>query len=159
MRTEKKNYVLLIIWVILLMLIGSGIGFLTKPSVDTWYLTLNRSSLTPPSYVFGTAWSILYAMIAISGWFIWESKSFSQLKLIKILYVLQLVLNWSWTPLFFSYHYTSLALFCIALILVLTIAIIIKAYKQLIQVSFLLLPYITWLLFAGYLNFYIWQYN
>ncbi len=159
MNEKNKSYVKLIIWIVILMLIGSVIGASTKSDTDTWYKTLIRSPLTPPDYVFGIAWSILYAMIAISGWLIWEAKPFSNIKLIKGLYISQLILNWVWTPLFFSYHLTGLSLICIIMIITLVAILIFKAYKNLSSVSFLLIPYLLWLLFASHLNFYIWQYN
>jgi translocator protein len=159
MDVKNKSYVSLIIWIVSLMLIGSSIGVLTKSSVDTWYMTLNRSPLTPPNYLFGIAWSILYGMIATSGWLIWRSNPFTRLNLIKILYVIQLVLNWSWTPLFFSYHLTGLALICLSLIIILVALLIIQSYKKINMAALLLVPYLLWLLFAGHLNFYIWQYN
>ena len=70
MNTESKSYIKLTIWILTLMLVGSVIGSLTKSSIDTWDQTLSRSSLTQPDYVFGIAWSILYATIAFSGWLI-----------------------------------------------------------------------------------------
>jgi tryptophan-rich sensory protein len=159
MEVKNKSYISLVIWIVALMVIGSSIGGLTKSNVDTWYMTLNRSPLTPPNYLFGIAWSILYAMIATSGWLIWSSNSFEKLKLIKILYCAQLVFNWSWTPLFFSYHLTGLALICLSLIIILVALLIVQSYKQIIFASLLLIPYLLWSIFAGYLNFYIWQYN
>lgn len=159
MHAENKHYVKLLIWILSLILMGSGIGFLTKNTIDTWYITLNRSALTPPNYVFGIAWNILYVMIAVSGWLLWESKPFLALQQIKILYVLQLILNWIWTPLFFSYHLTGLACICLTMMVILLAILIVKAYKNLTAASLLLVPYLLWLLFASYLNFYIWQYN
>lgn len=159
MNLKNKNYMALIIWIASLVLVGSSIGALTNSSVDTWYMALNRSPLTPPNYFFGIAWSILYVMIATSGWMIWRSKPFAELKLIKTGYIIQLVLNWSWTPLFFSYHLTGLALICLSLIIILVALMIIKAYTKINIAMLLLIPYLLWLLFAFQLNFYIWHYN
>lgn len=159
MKAENKSYIELTIWILTLMLVGSVIGSLTKNSVDTWYQTLSRSSLTPPDYVFGTAWSILYAMIAISGWFIWKAKSCPNIKLIKKLYISQLILNWCWTPLFFGYHLIGPSLICLTMITTLVTILIFKARKNISSASLLLIPYLLWLLFASYLNFYIWHYN
>lgn len=154
-----KKYVSLMIWIISLLLVGYILGQLTKISVDVWYMTLNRSPLTPPNYTFGIAWSILYVMIAISGWLIWQSDCFPELNLIKRVYVSQLFLNWSWTPLFFTYHLTGLALMFISLIIICVAFLILKSYAKLKSTALLLTPYFIWLLFAAYLNFYIWQYN
>jgi len=156
---RTKYYGLLAVWIVSLLVISSMIGFFTNSTVDTWYTTLNRSPLTPPNYVFGIVWNILYAMIATSGWLIWTSKDFPQLQFIKKLYVSQLLLNWSWTPLFFGYQWVGVALVCLAIIVILVAMLIIKAYKKLTVAALLLLPYWRWLLFAGYLNFYIWQNN
>lgn len=141
------------------MLIGSSIGFSNKHGIDTWYLTLNRSTLTPPNYVFSIVWSILYAMIGISGWIIWQSRNLKGLRTLKTLYFFQIILNWSWTPLFFSYHLTGFSLICLAMIVISVTILISRLYKNLIAVSLLLTPYLLWLLFASYLNFYIWQNN
>lgn len=154
-----KNYVSLITWIVVLILIGSIIGSLTKAEINTWYSTLNRSPFTPPNYVFPVVWTMLYAMIATSGWIIWRTPSFPQLRLIKSLYVMQLILNWSWTPLFFSYHLIGLALICLSLIIILVTSLIIKSYQKINIAALLLMPYLLWLLLAAHLNFYIWQYN
>ena len=159
MNAENKSYIKLIIWILTLMLVGSIIGALTKSSIDTWYQTLNRAPLTPPDYVFGIAWSILYAMIAVSGWLIWKTKPCMDLKLIKRLYVSQLILNWSWTPLFFSYHFTGIALICLSIIVLLVARLIFETYKKITATALLLIPYLLWLLFASYLNFYIWRHH
>lgn len=147
------------IWIAGLILIGSGIGVVTKNSIDSWYVTLTHAPLTPPNYLFRIVWPILYAMIAVSGWMIWRSKPFRELKSVKALYILQLILNWSWTPLFFSYHLTGASLICLLAIIIVVFFIIVKAYKTINTAALLLLPYVLWLLFATYLNFYIWQYN
>ena len=155
----NKKYVKLIIWITFLGSVSSALGNLTKSGMGEWYQALNRSSLTPPSYVFGLVWSLLYVMIAISGWKIWESEHFAGLKSIKKLYVIQLILNWSWTPLFFGFHLTGYALACLPLIIICVTMLILKAYRNLSGVSLLLTPYLLWTVFASYLNFYIWQYN
>ena len=157
--TKYKSHILLIIWITALIFIGSSIGSLTKSSINSWYLTLDRSPFSPPNYLFGIAWTILYSMIATSGWLIWRSGPFSKLKLIKMLYTIQLLLNWSWTPLFFTYHLTGSALVCLLLIVTFVASLIILSYKKLYSVSLLLIPYLLWSLFAAYLNFYIWLYN
>lgn len=110
MNAENKTRFSLIIWIIALIAMGGIIGSLTKPEISTWYSTLNRSTLTPPNYVFPVAWTILYGIIGTCGWLIWRPQAFTQLSVIKTLYVTQLILNWSWTPLFFHYHLTGLSL-------------------------------------------------
>lgn len=156
---QNKNYFSLIIWTLGLIAIGGAIGSLTKPEINSWYSTLHRSTLTPPNYVFPVAWTILYGIIGACGWSIWRSQAFPKLSIIKTLYVTQLILNWSWTPLFFHYHLTALSLVVLGLMDILVGILIFLAYRKMRAVSLLMIPYLSWILFASYLNFYIWRYN
>jgi benzodiazapine receptor len=150
MNAENKNYLSLILWIVLLITIGAVIGSLTKPEISTWYSTLNRSILTPPNYVFPIAWTILYGIIGVCGWLIWRASSFPKLSIIKTLYVTQLILNWSWTPLFFHYHLTGLSLVVLIAMDILVCALICLAYQRMRAVSLLMIPYLLWILFASY---------
>lgn len=159
MKIKNKKYLSLFLWITTLIAIGSLIGSLTKAEISTWYSILNRSPLTPPNYVFPVAWTILYMLIGLCGWRIWHTPSFSYLKLIKNLYVIQLILNWSWTPLFFHYHLTGFSLLVLIIMDILVSIIIYLTYSKVRLASLLMIPYLLWILFASYLNFYIWQYN
>jgi benzodiazapine receptor len=159
MNTENKSYLSLILWIVLLIAIGVVIGTLTKPEISTWYSTLKRSILTPPNYVFPIAWTILYGIIGACGWLIWLENSFQRPSVIKALYLTQLILNWSWTPLFFHYHLTGLSLIVLGAMDILVGAIICVAYSKMRAVSLLMIPYLLWIIFATYLNFYIWCWN
>lgn len=159
MDKTSKNYISLILWILALIFIGFSIGYLTKPEISTWYSALNRSSLTPPNYVFPIAWTVLYGLIGACGWLIWSTSSSPKLELLKTLYVTQLILNWSWTPLFFHYHLSGLSLVVLGAMDILVAMIILSAYREVRALSLLMLPYLLWILFASYLNFYIWQYN
>jgi translocator protein len=154
---QNRKYLFLIIWIVALVGIGSAIGSFTKPEMSTWYSTLHRSPLTPPNYVFPIAWTILYGAIGACGWLIWRTSPFPKLKIIKILYMTQLILNWSWTPLFFHYHLTGLALLLLGIMNMLVSMLIWLSYRKIKLVSLLLSPYLSWILFATYLSFYIWQ--
>lgn len=159
LKSQNKTYLSLLLWITALILIGSIIGVLTKPEISTWYSTLNRSPITPPNYVFPVAWTILYGAIGACGWLIWSTASFSYLRLIKSLYSIQLILNWSWMPLFFHYQLTGLSLLFLVSMDILVGMIIWLAYPKIRLVSLLMTPYLLWIIFATYLNFYIWQYN
>ena len=159
MKIQNKNHLSLLIWIVLLITIGAVIGSLTKPEIGSWYSALNRSTLTPPNYVFPVAWTILYGIIGACGWLIWRKSQFPRLSVIKTLYVTQLILNWSWTPLFFHYHLTGLSLVVLVAMDILVVTLIWLTYRKMRAVSLLMIPYLSWILFASYLNFYIWQYN
>ena len=156
---QNKTRFSLIIWIVALIAIGGVIGSLTKPEINSWYSALHRSTLTPPNYVFPVAWTILYGMIGACGWLIWRELSFPKLTAIKTLYVAQLILNWSWTPLFFHYHLTGFSLVVLVAMDILVCVLIWLACRKIKAVSLLMIPYLSWILFATYLNFYIWWYN
>ena len=158
MRLKNSN-IFLVIWIVGLIAIGGVIGSLTKPEINTWYSVLNRSNITPPNCVFPIAWTILYGIIGACGWLIWSSSLFQRLSVIKMIYLAQLILNWSWTPLFFHYQLIGLSLIVLVLMDILIGALIWLACQHIRVISLLMIPYLLWVLFATYLNFYIWQYN
>ncbi|RZI45541.1 tryptophan-rich sensory protein [Rickettsiales endosymbiont of Peranema trichophorum] len=159
MNALNKNYLSLIIWITLVIGVGFIIGYSTKPDVSTWYNSIPRSPLTPPNYVFPIVWTILYAVIGTCGWIIWSSKPIPQLPHIKALYILHLVLNWSWTPLFFHYHLVHISLLVLVVMNILVSILILLSYSTIKSVSILMAPYLLWILFATYLNYYILQHT
>ena len=120
-----------------------------------WYRELKRSSLSPPDYVFGIVWPILYTMMAVSLYYTVTSKKCIGICKPLPFFMIQLIFNLSWTTVFFRYRMIRSALALIFIILFFTIL----TYKELLTVSKfsaqLLIPYILWLSFAGYLNLYI----
>ncbi|MFY7842512.1 MAG: TspO/MBR family protein [Rhabdochlamydiaceae bacterium] len=156
---QYRNTISLLIWMIIVFSIGFIIGSLTKSQISTWYETLNKSPLTPPNSIFPLVWSILYVILAICGWKLWMDSKEHDIMTAKILYIIQLGLNWSWTPLFFQYHLTGISLLVLVMMDLLTSLIIFFIYPRIKILAFLMLPYLIWILLATYLNFYIWQHN
>lgn len=154
-----QKYLKLVCWISMLLSVSYATSILTKSSINTWYETLNRSFLTPPGYVFGIVWSILYIVIATAGWMIWNQKSTPRVKLIKNLFLFQLILNWTWSPLFFIYQLTNFSIISLIVIIISTATLVFKSYKPLRNISILMMPYLLWLTFALYLNIYIYLYN
>ena len=129
-----------------------SLGLVEKITMNTWYLELQRPPLTPPSWVFGPVWSVLYVMIAVSIFLYvkqtWKSPHYWAYALI----CLHLTTNFAWTPIFFGAQRPGYALLDIILLdisLVLIIAHFWYTYKP---SSVLLFPYLVWVLFATYLN-------
>jgi tryptophan-rich sensory protein len=125
--------------------------------IDDWYLNLNKSSLTPPGYMFGIAWVILYILMSISVWIIWKKEK--KITFPIQIYIIQLILNFMWSPIFFKYHYINEAQLLLLLIWMLVIINIYLFYSINKKAGLLLLPYILWLTFAFYLNYYIVENN
>lgn len=145
-------------WVIVIEAIGGLIGFVTAANINPWYESLNRAPLTPPDSTFGIVWPVLYAMIALAGWKIWQQRR-SLPALIWPLYIVQLLLNWGWSFIFFYAHQPALAFIWIILLLAAVILLILRLWRPAQRMAWLLLPYGLWLGFAAYLNGYIALFN
>lgn len=153
---HMKKMLSLFAWFLCVGLIGFSIGLLTKSEIPQWYRMLQRPALTPPDTVFPVAWGILYPMIAATGWLIWERGLSTQ---IKALYVIQLLLNYSWSLIFFKCHFIFGGL-VVLLLLNGSVIFLIKACSQKQPVLvWLNIPYLLWLFFALYLNYAIWVLN
>ena len=136
--------------------IGAIIGITSNSGRNGWYENLNRSSANPPGVVFSIVWPILYFMIAISGWILQFAPSdVPRLTLIRVLFGIQLVSNWCWSPFFFTLHEVVLSFVVIITMVVIVGLIIILSFEKMRAVSVLMLPYLLWLCFASYLNGYI----
>ncbi len=120
-----------------------------------WYQNLPRSKLSPPNWVFGVVWPILYLLMSISVILVWKNPKCFPFCQPLIYFLLQLVLNLTWTTLFFKYQLIRWSLVSLILIIILTAITIVKFYPISKIASILLIPYLLWLIFASYLNGYI----
>ena len=140
--------------VCILIIIPIILGNISKP--DDWYYNLKRPKLTPPGYVFGIVWSILYLMIALSYYYALWDKSFDY----WIIPIIHLLLNYSYTPLIFIYKRLFESAFITSLILITAIIVMILFYSYGSMISvYLLIPYIIWLSFANYLAWSVYLLN
>jgi translocator protein len=123
-----------------------------------WYIALQKPPWTPPDWIFGAVWTILYVAIAVAGWMVWRSKALSVTKPI-LLWLLQLILNGLWSWLFFGLHRPDLALIDILALLVVICCFIAGAKKIKHLAAWLFVPYALWVGYATVLNFSIWRLN
>jgi len=146
-------------WVVVFQLMGYFFGRITQHDVLSWYPTLHKSMLTPPDIVFPIAWFVLYCLIAVSGYLLWQHRRQPKAKLALVFYFLQVLLNWAWTPLFFYFHWVGVSLVCIIVMIIFTLITIILARNVYKLSALMLIPYLAWIIFAGYLNTVIWTLN
>ena len=124
-----------------------------------WYERLAKPSWRPPNWLFAPVWTVIYLTIAVSGWLVWRKYGFAGAALPLAIYLLQLVLNAAWTPIFFGLRRPDLAFFEI-LMLWLSIVATIATFRSLnAAAAWLLLPYLAWVTFAATLNFTVWRLN
>ena len=133
----------------LVLVVGGGlaIGYLTAPG--EWYAQLAKPAFTPPGWLFGPVWAALYILIAIAGWRIWRR---DRLGWLMKFWWGQLILNFIWSPVFFSAHQIGLALVVILLLLAAILAFIATAWRQDRAAAWLFVPYAAWVAFASVLN-------
>lgn len=138
-------------------LIGS---FFTTPQIFGWYSTLSKPSFNPPNWIFGPVWTLLYVLMGISLYLVWQGSGEAKLKQAAIVaFVGQLILNIFWSICFFGFQQPLLALVeivALALSIILTIYLFYRLNKK---AAYLLIPYILWVSFAAVLNFAIWYLN
>ncbi len=136
---------------------AASMGAFFRPGA--WYEGLAKPSWRPPNRLFAPVWTILYIMIAISGWLVWMRAGFAGAALPLGVYALQILLNALWTPLFFGLRRPDLGMVGIVslwLSIVATIALFMPISGW---AAILLLPYLAWVSFASALNFAIWRLN
>ena len=120
-----------------------------------WYNNLKKSRLTPPSWIFGIVWPILYLLMGISVIIVQSNKKCYPFCNQLIFFIIQLGFNLIWTTLFFKMKRPILALIDLIFTLGFTLITFYKFYFISKISSYLLLPYILWMCFAFYLNLYI----
>jgi benzodiazapine receptor len=161
MKAQKSNIVALVIALVAPFVVAAIGGIATGSSVSTWYPTLNKPAWNPPAWVFGPVWTLLYLMMGIASWLVWQKRAQNEAQVRRALgwYGLQLGLNLVWSVIFFGLRQVGLALIeIVALWSTLTITIV-KFGRIRRAAAGLLLPYLLWTTFATALNAAIWWLN
>lgn len=143
------------IFAIIVSFIPGAIGNIYSPngSSDAWYNMLNKSIVTPDGWVFGVAWTTLYALLGIALFLVMRNE---QTRLSKtrayLLFLIQMVLNALWSYTFFGAHMTGWALVVLIALIVASVMMM-RAFRPFSKwASYLIWPYILWISFAAYLN-------
>ena len=145
----------------ILMSVGGGllVGFITRNSINV-YDTLKKSLLTPPNIVFQIVWIVLYTLIGIAAYRIYMNNKAEKNDYNGYFYYLvQLLINFLWTIIFFNLRLYGISFILIIILLILITITTIKFFKVDKISGVLMVPYIGWVTFASYLTFYIWIFN
>ena len=146
----------------LMLCLGTGMAgsFFTRASLGEWYLQLQKPWFNPPGWLFGPVWTVLYIMMGVSLYLVWSAPEKSAPRRRSLwIFVIQLFLNFSWSVAFFGLRSPGGGLGVI-LLLIMLISLTIFYFSKISKVaSFLLYPYLGWVLFASVLNFSIWHLN
>jgi tryptophan-rich sensory protein len=142
----------------LVALVSAAGGAITSTSVTTWYAGLDKPAWTPPGWLFGPAWTLLYAMMAVVAWRLWQRRDESpSARLTLRLWSLQLALNCAWSFLFFGLRSPAAGLAGILFLFVILIWIQVRLCHEHRTLAVLWIPYVLWVAFATALNFSIWS--
>lgn len=157
---NKMNYKRLLISLLFPQLAGwFGIPF-TSSAIPTWYATLEKPFFNPPNWIFGPVWTLLYLMMGISIYLIWQKIDHNKnaSRAITVFWI-HLVFNASWSVVFFGLKNMALALLNIVILWVMILVLIFQFWKIDKRASYLLFPYLAWVSFATALNYALWMLN
>ena len=152
-----KNIKALIISILISLGVGAASAFFTMNSMDA-YKELIKPPLSPPGWVFPVVWTILFILMGISAYLVYISDSSYRNPALRI-YGIQLVVNFFWSIIFFNqemYLFAFIWLLILALLIILMIISFAMVDKR---AAVLQIPYLLWVLFAGYLNLGIYLLN
>lgn len=149
MKTKRFDWKAFVFFLLYTLALG-GLGAILGGQMDLDRFT--QPPLTPPEWIFPVVWSILYVLMAVAAYLVYASEDIDREAPLR-LYLLQVIVNVLW-PLFFFRLEWRLFAFGWLLLLLLLVVVVALAFRPISKTAFyLFLPYIAWLIFAGYLNF------
>ena len=146
-------------WIVLAEAVGGLSGWLTRTGTEVYNQTVTQPPLSPPPLVFPIVWGILYALMGISAARISLSESSPQRSRGLNLFVVQLIVNFFWSPIFFNAQAFGFAFIWLLLLWALVLAMILTFREIDPLAAWLQIPYLIWLTFAAYLNLGVWYLN
>jgi benzodiazapine receptor len=153
------RWISLVFWIALCFAVAGVSSRWTASEVPGWYRTLTRPAIAPPNWVFGPVWTLLYALMTIAAWQVWQLPP-SPLRTWGIaLFLVQLGLNFAWSLFFFRQHALGAALAEIVLLWVAIGATTLVFGRVAPVAAWLMAPYWAWVSFATLLNAAFWRLN
>ncbi len=137
--------------------VGAISGILTSNSMEQ-YNSYTQPPLAPPGFIFPIVWTILYNLMGISSYIVYESDSEYRIPALMV-YALQLIFNFVWPILFFNLNMFLLAFIWLIILWALILAMILLFYRVNKTAGLLQIPYLLWVTFAAYLNFMVYYLN
>ena len=156
MKTKRKN---LIICVAIPLAAGGLSALLSRGGMEA-FAALNKPALSPPGWLFPVVWTLLYVLMGLASYFVFASGSGSAEKEQALtVYGYQLIFNFFWSLWFFNLSFYLFAFIWLVILWLLILVTTVRFYRIEPKAGYLLLPYLVWVTFAGYLNFAIYLLN
>jgi tryptophan-rich sensory protein len=149
---KRVKWKVLIACLIIVYLVA-GVGSVFTSNVKTSWYQIIKPSITPPNYVFPIVWNVLFLLIAFSLYFAWINSDKKQKKKIKLIFGINFFLNILWSVLYFQMRNPLYAFYELFFLLISIALMIFITYKINKKSSYLLIPYLLWVSFAGILNY------
>ena len=146
----------LVFWVGLSLLAGVA-GSRGMPG--TWYAELAKPTWNPPNWIFAPVWTFLYILMGVAAWIFWLRAGWERGRAALAVFVLQLVLNFTWSWIFFGAHRMGWALVEIVILWSAILLTILLFARKSVTAAALLVPYLLWVTFAAVLNAALWHLN
>jgi len=157
---NMKKIIRLFVSILICQLVGLAGSTVTVPAISSWYLTLKKAPFNPPNWVFAPAWTLLFLLMGIALFLIWNKGLKKKNVAVALAYfAVQLSLNFLWSFFFFGLHSPFFAFIDIVLLWIFIFLTIQKFAKISKTASYLLVPYLLWVSFASVLNFFVWRLN
>ena len=158
MNSRVKSALVLVAFLAIAFAVAGLGSVATIQNVNGWYADAAKAPWSPPNWLFGPVWTFLYAAMSVSAWLVWRRRDEVAVARPLTLYVIQLVLNAIWTPVFFGlYPLVGATALWIALVIIVALDVLVLLtmlafWKVSKPAAWLLVPYWAWLLFATTLN-------
>ena len=147
----------LLVFILATVAVGAAASIFTQPNIEGWYRGLIHPGFTPPDWVFAPVWTALYLLMAVAAWRVWRVTGTRSVE--TGAYILQLLLNFVWSALFFAAHRIGLAFGEICVLLAFVLATTLLFARRDWLAALLFLPYLAWTGFAAVLNHAFWVLN
>ena len=149
---NKKKITDLLLFVIGTGIVGAVSSLIAEGNFKEFYNSLEKPPLSPPGWVFSVAWVILYILMAISAFLIYDTDHPNRNSALKI-YFVQLFINFLWSPVFFRFKSLIGAAVVVTMLLI-AVWVMIKAFFKIRKSAALInIPYLAWTVFAAYLTY------
>lgn len=155
-KTKWKTYAF---WILVTELVGAAAGFLSREGTELYQQSILKPAFSPPGWVFPVVWSILYLLMGIAAARIALSSENPAKRSALRIYVIQLAVNFLWPLIFFNLQAFGAAFLWLVLLWALIVWMVLSFREIDKAAAWLVLPYLLWVAFAGYLNFGVWMLN
>lgn len=155
-----KNWIKLVISLVLPLLAGGIAGLFATPEIRGWFQTIQKPGWQPPNWVFGPVWTVLYILMGLAFYLVWKNpRTDSRKRMAITLWLVQLVFNFFWSFIFFKKHQIDWALAEIVILWFFILLTMLWFGRISRLAAWLMVPYICWISFASLLTLAIYRLN